>query len=355
MHGSDRRVKRMKILMPVLMKQNVSFTLDEGRIIGGMERFQALVFENFSDIIVPIYVSWDDRRWVRLKPILERAAADHSATAIFWNEAKGYAVKSAELGLQLILLDHQGECRGTPGMARAPSLNAMADVGARIFFVSEHQHRNSNAFSCRFTKRPLDYVQGYIPSAFASGDEEVSKEVIFDCGTIGRIDKSKDPFWVHKQLRKSSLTSCVITSDALNEKNQTEYGAKNEHWDAPRYTFRNLSYAENMKLLSQFGCYISTCRNESWGITALEALAHGVPLILRGDAAGTHASASHADIDADYDIYTKGMKPTDLENLIRQRLEMTYADRCDLAARTKAKHSKANWMSAVSGMLTGLS
>lgn len=344
----------MKILMPVLMFQNADFRLDDGNIRGGLERFQSLVYENIPGI-VPVYISYKDRKWTKIKPILEDAAATHNAAAIFWNEAKGYAVTSADLGLPIFLLNHESGTRGLAAQTRYENLQKLADRGGKIYFVSEDAHRKSDIQSKRMTGRSIDFVSGYVPSAFASGDEKVSERVIYDCGTIGRTDKMKDPFWVHRKLKKSSLTSCVITSDAVKEKMQKAYGIPNAHWDDPRFTFRNLTYAQNMDLLAQFGSYVSTCPQESWGITALEALAHGVPLILRVDSSGAHASMDHVDLASDYDIVTGKTTVRDFEGLVRSRLDMSYADRVDLSERTKRKHSKANWIAAVSGMFSGLS
>ena len=45
-------------------------------------------------------------------------------------------------------------------------------------------------------------------------------------------------------------------------------------WDIP--------YDKVIDNLSKFGTYFSTCNKETWGITALEALSCGVPIILNG-------------------------------------------------------------------------
>ena len=42
----------------------------------------------------------------------------------------------------------------------------------------------------------------------------------------------------------------------------------------------DLNHVDVMKNLSKSMTYFSTCYHETWGITALEALSHGVPIIL---------------------------------------------------------------------------
>lgn len=51
----------MTILMPVLEWENSRVRLNEGNIVGGVERFQKLVYENVEGII-PIYISYEERK-----------------------------------------------------------------------------------------------------------------------------------------------------------------------------------------------------------------------------------------------------------------------------------------------------
>lgn len=199
----------------------------------------------------------------------------------------------------------------------------------------------------------IDGVKGYVPSAFCEGNELVSPERSFDAVTIGRTEIGKNPFWLHGKLKSSSVTSCVITSDPLtSSSNQVAYAQKNSHWSAPRSTIRNLSHAENMEILSKCGVYVSTCEYESWGITALEALSHGLPLILVTDASNAHASTAIAGQESDYRLIRRSISKQDFESLVLSLGSMSFEERKGISDRTKRKNSKKNWVSAVQKMLS---
>jgi glycosyltransferase involved in cell wall biosynthesis len=110
-----------------------------------------------------------------------------------------------------------------------------------------------------------------------------------------------------------------------------------------------------MKVMATGSAYVSTCPYESWGITALEALTHGLPLVLVTDSSGTHASQNVAAADSDYVLISKSIKLREFEELLERYRGLSHADRVAISERTKAKHSKASWIAAVSGMFSGLS
>jgi hypothetical protein len=74
-------------------------------------------------------------------------------------------------------------------------------------------------------------------------------------------------------------------------------------------------------------------------------------LVLRTDKSGTHASQGVAAADSDYRLISD---KKELEGAVTELRDLSYADRVEISERTKAKHSKANWVAAVSGMFSGL-
>ena len=63
-----------------------------------------------------------------------------------------------------------------------------------------------------------------------------------------------------------------------------------------------------MKKLSNCKTYFSTWNEETWGITSLEALSHGVPIILNSDENGEHASLTVTDNPNHYRLIKKNDK-----------------------------------------------
>ena len=96
--------------------------------------------------------------------------------------------------------------------------------------------------------------------------------------------------------------------------------------------------------------YVSTCPVESWGITALEALTRGLPLVLVTDSSGTHGSQAIAQDPSDYIMVPTNVKPEDLEDAINSLKNLTFEQRLDISNRTKAKHSKENWIRRLNNM-----
>ena len=69
--------------------------------------------------------------------------------------------------------------------------------------------------------------------------------------------------------------------------------------------------------------------------------------MLRTDKSGTHASQGVAAADSDYRLI--GDKK-ELEGAVMELGQLTHADRVAISNRTKAKHSKENWVSSVQKM-----
>lgn len=342
----------MKILMPLISRKNTSPKLGDGNALGGIERFQDLVFQNI-DGIIPVYLTFDIISGRMVDRFIADAAEKHQADAIFWNSPKEYAVRSTALGLPVVMLNHEPAVRSRPMLANYARMLDFTERGGKLWFVSADQHRKANEHAMRLAGRSIDDVLGYVSSAFANGDEQVADVVEYDAITVGRSEAGKNPFWLHSALSKSHLTSCVLTRDSITgSDNEMAYVNKNAHWADPRFTCRNLNHADTMRTMAKGGVYVSTCSYESWGITALEALCHGLPLVLRTDKSGTHASQGVAAADGDYRLISD---KKELEGAVMELRDLSHADRVAISQRTKAKHSKANWIVAVSGMFSGLS
>jgi glycosyltransferase involved in cell wall biosynthesis len=222
--------------------------------------------------------------------------------------------------------------------------------GGLIYFVSDTQHTKIN----KIAKRTLDVeipCAGFINPAFVNGTE-CPTDGGFTCITVGRTDTTKNPFFVHKKLKSTNISRCVITNNPISSGDaQIKYTEVNSKWEDPNFTFRGLNHKDTMDILSASKVYISTCPVESWGITALEALSRGLPCVLVTDTTGTHSSQIIADKDSDYICVSNGCKTEELVGAIAKLSKLTMEDRLDLSNRTKLKHSKSNFISGVTNML----
>jgi hypothetical protein len=341
----------MKILMPVIQHEGKNFKLDDPIVLGGVEMFQRLVYENIPGVI-PVYISYEDRMNRKSFDIMRLAVNTHKPDLIFTNHFNHtYTVGFQQFDIPVVWLNHSPGIRSIYNVESVKAKAEFAANGGSIYFVSKDQHAKLNRISKRIVGDNILNVYGYINSAFATGDELCSPIRYSDAITVGRTDPTKNPFFIHKKLKDSSLNSCVITNSPLFESEaQQKYNQENLHWEEPRIVYRNLSHSETMNMLCQGKVYVSTCPVESWGITALEALTRGLPLILVTDSSGTHGSQSIVQHPSDYIMVPTNVKQKELEDAINSFKDLTYEQRLDISNRTKAKHSKANWIRSLNNM-----
>ena len=100
-----------------------------------------------------------------------------------------------------------------------------------------------------------------------------------------------------------------------------------------------LTHKDTLYTMSKGGVYVSTCTFESWGITALEALSHGLPLLLVTDTTGKHSSTTIATSSNHYRNISKAVKSNEIEGIIKEMNTISLTDRQNIAKMTQEKHS----------------
>ena len=83
------------------------------------------------------------------------------------------------------------------------------------------------------------------------------------------------------------------------------------------------------------------------GITALEALARGLPVVVATDTKDTHASDC---IPAKPEHLVKvrsNIRPTGFKEVVDKLLALDYNERIAISELTKQKHSKENWIKSL--------
>jgi glycosyltransferase involved in cell wall biosynthesis len=339
----------MKILLPFNTKNGV--TLEDNVVTGGIEMFSRLMKENI-DGVKAVYFNDDDRRSRTVtKKIIEAVHQEQPDVIVSSYDYASTTIRLSEAfpTIPVLWICHMGAGPFSK-IKETESMNKfMENHFNTVFHVSHHQYNALNMQCQRFNKFSLNPVHGYIQPAFSKGNEEVSEEIEYEAITIGRSEKIKDPFWLHRKFKnKTSVNAAVCTDNNPKEK---EYNDRNILLEQTKPTFRALPHEENMKKLARSGLHVSTCNLETWGITVLEALARGVPAVFPTDGTGRHASEEIPASTDHYKLIKKSIKADDLIDVIKYFNKFSHEKRIEISEMTKEKHSAENWISNVTRML----
>ena len=335
----------MKILMPYKIQNGISIH-DKSVVSGGIEKFCKSLFHLFPNSIIPLEISEKERVEKQTKAKIEEALTKFKYDILllnydeliynnyFWNK----------FAIPIICIVHSPLIRHIRYLKFGSSINNFMKSRGHVYYVSQNQYNFFVNTVGRLENLRLQNKTGLINPSYCTDEEQPSDIFEYDAITIGRSDSMKNPFWVHSKLHKTDLKTCVITNKDSSLKGDIhhEYIEKNEHWKYPQTTFRGISYKDTMKELAKSVCYISTCPHESWGITVLEALAHGVPCILMTtDKSTNHSSAEIAALPSHIKILSKKCSPTELKGVIEEFKSLSFFDRLKISKMTKEKHSEA--------------
>lgn len=326
----------MKVLMPFIEYGKLS--LDSVKTYGGLESFAKTIYKHIPDI-VPVEITEHEQRCGRAKNIINMAIRFNQPEIILSNyKGNAHTVRLLKYELPVIWIWHHGEPGHIAHIEIMKHMKEFTDCGGHLYFVSKDQHDRFNVMSRRVVGQDIK-VDGYLRPAFCGDYEYIVSERKYDALTIGRNDETKNPFWTHSKLANTGLTSAVITGNS-----DSEYAKKNTHWKLPQEVLVSLPHSDVMKTLASAGCLISTCPIESWGITTLEALSMGVPVILVTDNTGSHASESIAADTSHFRKVNKNISSEDLAAVVRELGEFSNEKRLEIATMTRQKHSKEEWV-----------
>jgi len=333
--------KNMKILMPYICRSN--HDIHSSVITGGIEKFGKNVYQMFSDQIIPVKITKQDRKEKKTKKIYSEAIDRYQPDMILLNDIDSlFFQPQIKLNIPTISIIHEPLLRDIRYLQMFQTLIDFTESGGHLYFVSELQQKHFQDNIKRVTGKELTDIKGHVNSSFATGNEKPSNEILYDAVTVGRNDPSKNPFLLHKKLQKSNLKTCVITSEEMDttKDEYLKYYEVNSKWSEPNYTFKGLKYDDTMDIVSKSSCFISTFPNESFGITALEALCHGTPIILLTDKSGNHASECIPASPEHYRKVHKTIEPIELEKIVIEFSSLTYEQRLEISDMTKEKHNK---------------
>ena len=337
----------MKILIPFFMTDE--HNLDSPHVSGGIERFIQLIYQNFPGEIIPFYYNDEDRKKRLTTSKLSHAIIQYNPDVLMVNFDSPTLIDNIQetFNIPITWISHTA-AGGISKVGHVKMMKDFLEKGGTLSMVSPWQYAGMNKLSQRINEMPLDLNGGYINAAFCNGDEPVYEDLDYDITTIARMNRTKNPYLNHKLSHPNGYHSLILTTTSnLVASENIHYYKINSHWKHPQETIENLPHAQVMEKLAKSKAYFSTCPAETWGITALEALARGLPVIVSTDTTDTHASEC---IPADSKHIIKvrnNIRPDKFKDAVDNLLKLDYNERIQISELTKQKHSKENWIKSL--------
>ena len=337
----------MKILL--LYREPFDRRITSKTVSGGGEMFCRSIYENFKDDVIVHYVPYaSDIEWNGSDKNQEQRdiinfAEDNKVDVIISNYPNaiytGAVLQKSHIPIMSIIHNVY------PMTSIVQRMNGLTYNGHSVFLVSEWQNKRYDEMVEKIRNRYGDdgaydnkhpTIAGYINSSYCKVNKKVVKP-IWDCGTIGRCDNGKAPFKLKSMTKGRDIKSLVITSKTQVE-SDIKYYERNKNWDDVVW---DKPYKEVMENISKCKTYFSSWPGETWGITAMEALSCGIPIILNSDKNGDHASEI---IPADKSHYVKIPKD-DKDALVKAIKSFENVNRKEIQEMTWEKHNRKKWKS----------
>ena len=259
--------------MRIALPYNTQFgEYNTDKMVGGIEKFCHQINDTFDDVH---FVYIDNNNSIKDNTTkIKKHAKDINADVIIsnWHQGSFSGSKMLDSEVPIMFINH-----GHHGLGSILGLmKRLIDKNHSCYMVSNSQHQWYRAMAKRLKCDDV-IIDGLINSSYVRGDKPKLSDIKYDCCTIGRCDPvEKKPFLLKSWLEKTNFKTILMTNTPTAEK-ELKYLKKNSHWKDVLF---DLKHEDVMKTLSKSKTYFSTCPMETWGITALEALSHGVPLIL---------------------------------------------------------------------------
>lgn len=285
----------MKILLPYC-----DFKIDDTNMVGGIENFMRRVYSEYKDNVIlldlnPLLLdcgndSSSSKFIKKTNKLIKLKASENNVDVIMSNRLKGMycSISMLDSHIPFIHIEHTT----SPMMSTIGWLHRFKTNGHSIFLVSPFQKNYYDGFATRTGNDLVDF-DGFVEPAFLDGTKpKLNENPEFDCATIGRCcPRTKRPFKLKSMLQDTDFKTLLITNPETQVESQItankkyiktrlinqKYFEKNKHWDNCLF---DIPHDEVMKNLSNTKTYFMSWEDETFGITGLEALSRGVPLIL---------------------------------------------------------------------------
>lgn len=345
----------MNVILPYRQLNGTS--IHDDKVMGGIERFAQLVYNNLGKIhnVIPVEITDSDQRKRRTTQKVVRAVREYDGDVVlsnYDNETLTSRIQE-QIDIPIAWFCHN---LGT-SISKVKMVQVMPEFirsGGSVFMVTEYQHRTWISLSERINGLDTEIpVSGYIPSSCCSGSEPFyPTEKEHDAIVVARCDKSKDPFLLSRKVDGTGIRSTVVTSMYKDNKN-LDYLNRNRHWadQKDHSVFWSIPHHEVMDHIARSKVLVSTHPDESFGITALESLSCGVPIILLTKPSMSHASE---EIPASSDHFIKlrkSCKEAEFVEAYNHLAGITPTQRQSIRDKTQEKHSVDRWVTTLESHL----
>lgn len=323
----------MKILLP--FQDPYNRPLSHKVVSGGTEQFMKSIKNNFDTVVyqIPIeQINWPQKEKVEISQNIINLAESYEVDVIVSNFAQAVYNSQTLIKSKIPIMFVEHCVYPIPNTIYR--WNQGIDKGHSMFLVSKWQEKKYREMSERTNIRVLP-ISGYIIPSYCKVKPKLVEQE-YDCGTIGRCDNGKAPFKLKSMTKNKGIKSLVITSQTQRPEDK-KYYERNKDW---KDVVWDLPYKEVIDNISKCKTYFSTWDKETWGITSMEALSCGIPVILNSDKDGNHASEI---IPADNSHYVKIPKD-DKDALVKAIKSFDNVDRKSIREMTYEKYNKKSWI-----------
>jgi len=358
----------MKILMPIddasfygtIPVDNVLY--NPQIILGGIERMSSLLCNTvFDDItIIPCITTIVDRLNKSRAKLVKQSIDFHKPDLILLHYPWKYTATLKNSKIPIIAFihdDYSGKsCGGITMYTGLKKSLEMLQDGHHIAFLGEHQ------LSCYINhihnKIDPNYLvnieQTHIFRPAYCTNTTFNSQRIYDVMNVSRIQRIKNAFAPHEFVFDTTFTS-LISTKRLPSRENDNLGKQNAKYENDNLNIKWKSYPncitilnntseENFEYLRQAKTFMVAWTREPWGITALEALSCGVPLVVLTDESGINASD---EIVADKSHSIKIVKTKDCKEQVINAIEVlsqySTEKRLEIAKMTMERHSLDAW------------
>ena len=321
----------MKILLPY--STNLGKKFNHPITTGGIEKFCHQINDTFDD--VEILEINDIKDFKKNTKLIKDTALKCGADIIIcnWIQASFAGMKIMDSQVPILVVCHENSSM----LSTLNKFYKLQENGHSVALVSEYQKIQYDKMAKRTNAKLVDF-DFYINSSYVTGEKPKLVESIYDCCTIGRCDpRDKKPFLMKTMLKDTKIKNLLMTNIPNYKLDPIcyPYYRKNKHWED---TLWDLNYDEVMNNLSKSKTFFQTWWNEAFGITSLESLSRGVPVIANSKN-NFHASNSIASKSSHYKNITFGSK----EELIDAINSFKNIDRKEIQDMTWEKHAHIKW------------